>query len=215
VHHQIIEANNDLVIDPGVADGAHDKLKIDGDVYAMKKLGVGIDVQTEPAIALKAASGGTYLDLFENNATVNGWNGAIRFKNESGNTRHMFIDNYSSTTADNYLVIKPGYDGNATAKLRVEGDEEVTGKLTVNELEITNDLTVHRDAFVDRDLSVTRNETVGGTLGVTGATTLSSTLAVTGAASFASTMYVGGHYPTGSYSGYTLGVYGDLIAKNR
>lgn len=105
------------------------------------------------------STGANALDLVS--TATSGWCNQLRFDNASG-ARYLITDDRTN----NYLLIKTGYGGGATAKLRVEGNQDLIGDL-----------------------------------------------AVTGTASFASTAYFGGHYPTGSYSGYTVGVYGDFIAK--
>ncbi len=55
---------------------------------------------------------------------------------------------------------------NFTQDVRVESDLEITGALTVSDLNVLNDLGVGRDATIGRDLSVGRNGTIAQDFGI-------------------------------------------------
>lgn len=142
VKHLIREDGGDLLIDPGIASGGgNDKLKIDAGTYINGQTGIGIDVQSGSTLALKGASS-TTLDIYE--SASSGWDGQLRFKNSSGDTRHLITDDLDN----NNLLIKAGVGGSAVAKIKVEGDVQIgsvkpTSSTYVNSTSSENNLSVN------------------------------------------------------------------------
>jgi hypothetical protein len=121
-------------------------------------VGIGVSNPTTYGGSLVVGAQGTgtnALDLVSTATT--GWCNQLRFDNASG-ARHLIADDRTN----NYLLIKTGYGGGAATKLRVEGNQDLTGNLAVS-----------------------------GTGTVTGATTLSSTLSVAGTSDFTGRVKIG------------------------
>lgn len=100
-------------------------------------------------------TGGNALDLVSTSAS--GWCNQLRFYSASG-VRHLITDDRTN----NYLLIRTGNGGGALNKLRVEGNQDLIGNLSVS-----------------------------GTGIITGATTLSSTLSVGGTSDFTDRVKIG------------------------
>lgn len=104
--HLITDIANNLIIAAGVGGGANERISILGNV------------------AMSRGSGNLFIDLQENSTA--GWNAQLRFVGTDGEPNHII------TEVDNELYIDPGFDGNATDKVKIAGGLETTSNVIIN-----------------------------------------------------------------------------------
>jgi hypothetical protein len=92
-------------------------------------VGIGTTNPTGQLTVKGSGSNNTFLDIIANPADTgtDSWAGQLRFFNSAGTLLHII----RAGSPNAPLTITPGYNGNAPNVLKVAGDTEITGNLTV------------------------------------------------------------------------------------
>lgn len=107
-------------------------------------------------ITIQNPGSDTYFDILSGDDS--GWASQIRFKKSDGTIRHLIVDDYN----DNMLHLVPGYNGNATSTVKIDGNLTVSGNVTATQFNgsidwsnVTNKKVVVQNAGNTSDSKVT------------------------------------------------------------
>ncbi len=137
IRHVITDdlTSNNLIIHPGNAGGANSMVKVEGDEFVTKTLGVGIDVQNTlggaSTVAIKSPNT-TILSLHDPGLSGSDRNTQIQFCNTAGYARHIITDGNGN------LLLMPGADFVANKKVEVDGDLLVNGMVQIGDVTVPN-----------------------------------------------------------------------------